>query len=1062
MFNFKEKDPNDTSLEKALDESLNSIKNVVERRTIMSLARELGRLPKDRSLAAIEMSASLTGVSLRATKEFLRAAPIVAQVLSAIELKSWGEIGRRLAMSNVEAAIGFFQEGIKGLDRCSPKTRMLILEICTKQMVLSTTFALDTFRRSPFLIESVQDGDFLDSILEAALEISQRSAKHSVDFLSATPEVVKHLDRLNSESVPVAALKMVEAFTARVGGMAADAWGALPNTLVGLDEERALSLFERVNEFLGFSGSAALHLLIAGGQVQRIMPDLYNEWCELLKTAGEKGNASLVAMIRLSPSVIQSLSEQLKTRRYGDSDSLKRLEIARRVISLVHSVARVDAESAISCFRSSAKALRLVTIEQLEEWVNDGLNISHRDARARRSYFALETRQSNSILRSGDAGLPLESISYTLRLYIEALTGRSVEISPLTAVPDESKINDGRTIFLPSLVTEFSDDNLNFRLYKVLAAHAAGQIEFGTHERDTSDLKAVYHNIKELFLAENVDAIDAFSLDGYINDVSKSEAALPSDVEMEDSKPHILPTNSDYKTVLALFPQKGLATRIFGTLENGRIDRRLRYQYRGLSRDLDLIRDYLREGRPRIIDLPVTLVPFELLFQITLCGGARQDARQYYGQIVSEMESVVTDYLGSPVSTVADTLMATNRIYALFQSITPDASEQQEQPDRTEGEEEAEGTSSELDNVSDMQTSESKSEQMLNRSDARELFNAWANVDLPGEPEDYEGAENWTQVETPEQPLEEGEVAYNYDEWDRELSDHRVGWCRVVEKYVHRGSRSFVEITRSRYKGTISSIRHQFQLMRPEDLKRINNELDGDDYNLNAVLDYIVDRKANGHQSERLYIKRLRRERSVAVSFLLDQSSSTARTIGRNPLQPYTSPGRRIIDIEKEGLVLMSEALEAVGDTYAINGFTSEGRRNVKFFVIKDFDERYSEEIERRIGGITYQNNTRLGAAIRHAAKRLALQEARTRLLIMLTDGRPYDHDYGDARYAREDTREALKQAKLAGIIPFCITIDRDSEAELKDLYGQVGYTIIDDVLSLPERMPAIYRRLTC
>jgi nitric oxide reductase NorD protein len=160
-------------------------------------------------------------------------------------------------------------------------------------------------------------------------------------------------------------------------------------------------------------------------------------------------------------------------------------------------------------------------------------------------------------------------------------------------------------------------------------------------------------------------------------------------------------------------------------------------------------------------------------------------------------------------------------------------------------------------------------------------------------------------------------------------------------------------------------------------------------------------------------------------------------------------------------LVLMSEALEAVGDVYSINGFTSEGRRNVKFYIVKDFDEKYGDEVKRRIGGINYQNNTRLGAAIRHATAKLAKQDARTRLLIVLSDGRPYDHDYGDARYAREDTREALRQAKTEGITPFCITIDRESEAELRDLYGEVGYTIIDDVLSLPERLPGIYRRLT-
>jgi nitric oxide reductase activation protein len=283
----------------------------------------------------------------------------------------------------------------------------------------------------------------------------------------------------------------------------------------------------------------------------------------------------------------------------------------------------------------------------------------------------------------------------------------------------------------------------------------------------------------------------------------------------------------------------------------------------------------------------------------------------------------------------------------------------------------------------------------------------------------------------------------------------------VIEKKVKRGSRDFVDDTRERYKGVVSSIRHQFQLMKPENLTRITNELDGEDYDLNAVVDFFIDRRADGQQSERIYTKRLRRRREVAVSFLLDQSSSTARTIGRHPLQPYTHPGRRIIEIEKEGLVLMSEALEAVGDIYAINGFTSEGRRNVKFYVLKDFQEHYSDEVMRRIGGITYQNNTRLGAAIRHASAKLEKQEARTRLLIVLSDGRPYDHDYGDARYAREDTREALIDTKSRGITPFCITIDRESESELRDLYGEVGYTIIDDVMSLPERLPGIYRRLT-
>jgi hypothetical protein len=454
------------------------------------------------------------------------------------------------------------------------------------------------------------------------------------------------------------------------------------------------------------------------------------------------------------------------------------------------------------------------------------------------------------------------------------------------------------------------------------------------------------------------------------------------------------------------------------------------------------------------------MLPFELLFQATLLGGAAADARQYYGQIVSEIETVAAEYLSNPLATVADSLMATSRVYSLFQSVVPNDEsvqevEMQEEPSETEDE----------NSIATDSFTRRQSQQKPERRDVRELFNAWNDPDAEGEPDELAGAESWREAEFPEQAIEEGEVAYNYDEWDRELTDHRLGWCRVVEKRVKHGDGLFVEQTRERHKGVISSIRHQFQLMKPEDLVRITNELDGEEYDLNAVVDHVIDRRAakvgGGHQSERLYMKRLRRQRDVAVSFLLDQSSSTARTIGRHPLQPYTRPGRRIIEIEKEGLVLMSEALEAVGDIYSINGFTSEGRRNVKFYVVKDFDEKYADEVKQRIGGITFQNNTRLGAAIRHATAKLAKQEARTRLLIVLSDGRPYDHDYGDARYAREDTREALRQAKNQGITPFCITIDRESEAELKDLYGDIGYTIIDDVLSLPERLPGIYRRLT-
>jgi hypothetical protein len=1063
------------TVEETINERLGAGVGAAERQTFAKLAREIGSLPADRARVVLELSAQLAPLSLRACAEFVRATPRAARLLDAEDLRAWGELGRRLAMADTETGAQFFAAGAQALAEVPTEARTLLLQVCARQMTLSTSIAVETFRHAGGLAAAVRDAALLASVFRIAVEIARRSARHSADFLTAAPAVFAHFeknfDAAGAASVGRESLRVAEVFAGRAGGMASDAWAALPEATDALTAEQSVELLRAAESFLERGGAAALHVLVAGGEVLRLAPGVFGEWVELARAIAEQGNAALVAVARSSPNFFRALA-----RRAGGG---RATELSRRVVAVVTEVARVDAEAAISCLRSAPAALALATVGQFEHWAREGLKEPRTDARARRSYYALETRRSNDALRGGDSatGLALADVAQTLRLYVEGLTGRAVDVAALAAVPHEARIGDGRTIQLPGTVSEFADDALNFRLYKVLAAHAAGQIEFGTRARAGGDdsepqpnhaLRAAFDSLADLYDPRNLDARDAFALDGYINDPATSERALPPAEERrrartERERRAAVPPEADYRHALALFPLPDLAARVFSTLENARIDRRLRHAYRGLARDLDLVRTHLGAHRPPIASMPSALVPFELLFQIALCGGALDDARTFYSQIVSEMETIVADYLSSPESSVADTLMATARVYSLFQSIAEGEAEQQTTVGETEGEEG--GAESGLEHERESATDEDGGERREARDakrDARELFSAWAKSgEQEGEAEQLTGAERWSQAETFEHELEPDETAYEYDEWDRDLSDTRTGWCRVVEKSGRRGDRNFVELTRSRYRGVISSIRHQFQLMKPESLTRIKNELDGDDYNLDAVIDYVADRRSDGRQSERLYVRRLRRERDVAVSFLLDQSSSTARTIGRHPLQPYTHPGRRIIEIEKEGLVLMSEALEAVGDAYSIYGFTSEGRRNVKFYVVKEFGERYTEETERRIGGINYQHNTRLGAAVRHAAARLAAQDARTRLLIVLSDGRPYDHDYGDARYAREDTRAALAEARLSGVTPFCITIDRDSEAELRDLYGEVGYTIIDDVLSLPERMPAIYRRLT-
>src|ERR1051326_2878438 len=656
-------------LEKALRERLRSVRSASERRTIAGLAREIGKLPTDVARAALEVGAGLASVSLRAGVDFLRVVPEAAQVLDAEELRAWGEMGRRLAMADVETGSAFITSGVGRLGGVPRGARLPPLQVCARQLTLSTSVALETYRRAGEVARAVGDEELLRRVFEVALEIARRSAKHSADFIAATPAVAARLSSFDEGTAESRAAEEVEArgsagvwrgalalageVAARVGGIASDVWSALPVALGGLCADEALTLFRQSETFLERGGTAALNVLTAGGEVLRLVPGVFGEWEALLRVVAAHSNACLVALARTGPTALRALAE-------ASAGNTRLEEIASAVIETTCDVARVDAEAAISCFRSTPQALRSATVGQFREWAREGLLLENVSARARRSYFALETRRSNEQLQSGGRGLALEDVAQTLRLYVEALTGRAGEVAPLAAVPDEQRIGDGRTIHLPSSVSEFEDHALDFRLYKVLAAHAAGQIEFGTHERETVDLRAAYQSLSELYAPENADAFDAFALDGYINDPSKGERSLAPEEEarLAELQKRNLPEGGDYRAVLSLFPQVGLATRIFGTLENGRIDRRLRHTYRGLVRDLDLVREHLRRNRPRIGSLPVTLIPFELLFQITLCGGALDDARAVYGQIVSELESIVVEYLTDPRSTVAAPLMA--------------------------------------------------------------------------------------------------------------------------------------------------------------------------------------------------------------------------------------------------------------------------------------------------------------------------------------------------------------------------------------------------------------------
>jgi nitric oxide reductase NorD protein len=298
-----------------------------------------------------------------------------------------------------------------------------------------------------------------------------------------------------------------------------------------------------------------------------------------------------------------------------------------------------------------------------------------------------------------------------------------------------------------------------------------------------------------------------------------------------------------------------------------------------------------------------------------------------------------------------------------------------------------------------------------------------------------------------------GEQVFHYDEWDHKIEDYRPAWCTLTEHRQTRTQEGFVAATFHEFGGIVTQIRRNFQLMRPEALRKMRYQEDGDDLDTDGLVAYVVDRKARVSPTPRVYIKREKRDRDVTTAFLVDMSSSTDRKIdGR----------KRIIDIEKEALLLMCEALEAIRDEYAIYGFSGSGREDAQFYVVKELGERYDDRVKGRIGGIYARQKTRMGPAIRHATRRLAGADSNVKLMILLTDGKPYDSDtYQDNAYAQEDTKMALREARREKIHLFCVTVDREGADYLPHMYSDANFVVVDDIRTLPQKLPQLYRRLT-
>ena len=233
----------------------------------------------------------------------------------------------------------------------------------------------------------------------------------------------------------------------------------------------------------------------------------------------------------------------------------------------------------------------------------------------------------------------------------------------------------------------------------------------------------------------------------------------------------------------------------------------------------------------------------------------------------------------------------------------------------------------------------------------------------------------------------------------------------------------------------------------------LRHQKEGVELDMNAWLDNFIARQTSQAIEEQALYRELRQnQRDIATLMLADLSLSTDAAVNNE---------QRVIDVIRETLLLFCEALTACGDQYALYGFSSKKRAQVRFYQLKNFTDKYNDQVRGYIQAIRPGYYTRMGAAIRHAGNILGKQAATKRLMLILTDGKPNDLDKYEGRYGVEDTHQAILEAKQQGLTPFCITIDHKADEYLPYLFGRNGYVMIRRPEQLPQKMLSLYAQLT-
>jgi len=705
------------------------------------------------------------------------------------------------------------------------------------------------------------------------------------------------------------------------------------------------------------------------------------------------------------------------------------------------------------CFdflRLLPETLQHLSLEQIPRWIGITLDFYETDGLRAAQRFMQDDIKGYLAKLEGGGGLNLKSIEKQLLPYIRGIARTDLQIGP-----SHQCYTDTTSIFVPEELTLFQNNDNNFLLYKLMLTFQWGFIACGSmiHTAPVDSpplscpensiwLAAFFESFEEPLLARDIyHSLESIRVTIFL---SKELPGLMRAARRQlfphlplSAKAHPLSPLQQVMTAETT-ELPGLLNHFLNNRECERYFNNQASANDSLQHTTKLYATLKEDNREY---LPVTPLPFQGVFKLRAVKTAMNIKEQKLGEqfvdlmaahLLSLSKKELTEILKQDQQDSANSGLAESDISMIMDSEFAQTAEQgKEAPILVTINNEEMEMPPELEEFSRNFFDE------FGHLPARFLSSAAGKAGQAMLEQDISGGrEDDTQQQTD---------TLLYDEWDYRRQGYRKNWCSLHFKKLKIIRSPFIRNTLDKYHGLTIRLRHQFEMMRSQE-RFVKRQREGDDIDFDALVESISDSRAGISPSDHLFIRLKRDERDIAVLFLVDMSNSTAGWVN-NAL--------------KESLLLMAEAMEVLGDRYGIYGFSGMRRSRCELFHIKHLTEPYGEQVKERISSIAPSEYTRMGPPIRHATRLLQDVDAKVRLIITLTDGKPEDYDDYKGEYAIEDTRHALLEAKTADIHPFCITIDHQARDYMKHMYGPANYIFIDNVRKLPFRMPEIYRVLT-